>query len=322
VFCPFCGWQGRYKTPVEQHRAAPAPGKTNLPESPVEEVFFTLRESIPRYIGSVIVMNTLLSAMIGGIAILIFLSIALTGQGSLIMVPVCAAMMFGVGWAFTSILTIPVMPYFTLFYRARRFEVKGTVLHVQIGRKQRTHDLSGHTWQRCGKVPMDTYGSYFRTRPRLKVVLDQHEYGLGFTEEAAAEWTRYFEAVGLKEKPPVRWRPILIYCVLASFVGGAIGAVVEPLFALPKDRQGTVIFTGFLDGLLIGMVCRIPGSREQVSRYRWAFVAGMSLLFAGIALKATGIFGWQVYSLNALMGGVMAWFLWRDGKAAGRSSDS
>ncbi len=209
VFCPFCGWQGKYKPPVEEHSAVLAPGKTNLPETPVEEVFFTLRESIPRYIGSVIVMNTLLSAMIGGIAILVFLSIALAQHMPLFAVPVCAVMMFGIAWAFTSILTIPVMPYFTLFHRARRFEVKGMLLHVEIGRKQRTYDLSGHAWQRCGKVPMDTYGSYFRTRPRLKVVLNRHEYGLGFTEEAAAEWTRYFEAVGLKEESPVRWRPIL-----------------------------------------------------------------------------------------------------------------
>lgn len=320
VFCPFCGWQGKYKPPVEEHSAVLAPGKTNLPETPVEEVFFTLRESIPRYIGSVIVMNTLLSAMVGGIAILVFLSIALAQHMPLFAVPVCAVMMFGIAWAFTSILTIPVMPYFTLFHRARRFEVKGTLLHVQTGRKQRTYDLSGHAWQRCGKVPMDTYGSYFRTRPRLKVVLNRHEYGLGFTEEAAAEWTRYFEAVGLKEESPVRWRPILAYCVLASFVGGAVGAIVEPLFALPKERQGTVIFTGFLDGLLIGMVCRIPGSREQVGRYRWAFVAAMAVIFAGIALKATGILGWQVYSLNALIGAVIAWFLRRDEKATGRLS--
>ena len=271
-----------------------------------------MRESIGRYIGSVIVLNTFMASMIGGLSSLLFLSFALAGQVPVIAVPFGAAMIFVTGWVFTLIVSTPMMLYFTLFLRSRRIEAEGTLLHLQIGRKRKTIDVAKHRWQRCGKVANDFYGSYFWTRPELKVMSENVEFAFGFDEETAARWRAYFEAHGLKEKPKVRWRRVLIGSMLISFIGGAVGTLLEPFFAVPNGRQGSVIFTGFLDGFLGGMFYHWSEARRKLGSNRFLCAATMAVLFAGIGLKAGGIFAWPVYSVNAVLGAVLGWIVWQE----------
>ena len=233
----------------------------------------------------------------------------------MIAVPLGAAMLFVTGWAFTSIVSVPMMLYFTLFLRSRRIEAEGTLLHLQIGRKQKTVDLAEHGWRRCGRVATDFYGSYFWIRPELKVMSDSVEFAFGFDEETEAEWIEYFEALGIKEKPKVRWRRVLVNSLLVSFIGGAAGMLVEPLFEMPKGLRGSVIFTGFLDGFLAALFYQWSEARRKLGSNRFLCAATMALLFVGIGLKAGGPFSWQVYSVNGVVGAVMGWFVWQNEEA-------
>lgn len=311
AFCPYCGrQQGMGKRSLEQ--VSPKTGSADMPAPPTEEVSFSLRESMGRCVGSVIVTNTLLGSMIGGTAGLLFLSFALAGQFPVIVASLGAAAFFAMMWALGSILTIPFMLYFTLYVRSRRIEAEGTLLHLQIGRKRKTVDLAEHAWQRCGKVATDFYGSYFWTRPRLKVVSEKAEFAFAFDEESEAKWIEYLYALGIEEKARVQWRRFLVNSMLVSFVGGAVGTLLEPLFAIPNGRQGSVIFTGFLDGLLSAMFYQWDDARRKLGSSRIVCTATMALLFMGIGMKAGGLSGWQVYSANAVLGAVIGWFVWQD----------
>lgn len=311
AFCPYCGKQQGIGKSSQNGLGSPT-SSVDVPDPPIEEVSFSLRESIGRYIGSVIVLNTVMASVIGGLSTLLFLSFALAGQIPVIMLPFAPVMLFVMTWAFTSIVSVPMMLYFTLFLRSRRIEAEGTLLHFQIGRKQKTINMAEHRWQRCGSVAVDFYGSYFWTRPDLKVVSDGAEYAFGFDEETAARWRAYLEAHGVKENPKVRWPRVLVASMLISCIGGALGTLLEPLFAVPNAPQGSVIFIGFLDGLLIGLFYHSAETRQKLGSNRLLCAVTMALLFAMIGVKAGGIFAWQVYSINAAVGAVTGWFVWQE----------
>ena len=311
LFCPFCGWSGQREMPAKQ-----LPGEVaavaRRRDGPVEEVFFSVRESALRFVGSVIVMNTYLAAAVGGVSFFLFLAVCLLGKAPLLAAPIAALVLSVFGWLVFAIFTIPVMFFVVFLRRARHYEAKGKFLDVELGRRRRTHDLSECSWRRCGRIPADAYGFYFRTGPRLVLLDERHRYGLGFSDETAAEWIEHFEAIGVKERPPVSWfRQVQRFCIClaAGLAGGAVGAVVEPWCGLPQRCRGGVIFLGFLESAFLVEACQIAETRKHWGASRVSIALVVALMFGGLAIHIVGIFAWHVCVANALLGAVAGWFV-------------
>ena len=299
VSCPFCGYWWQRETPA-------AGGGTEPPEPLVEEVLFSFGESILRFAGSVLVMNTLLAAMTGGFCVCVCLVAVLAGKAPMGVVAPLSFRVSLIFWVYGSFLTIPAMLWATVFHRSRRFEMDGALLHVQVGRKRKTIDLREHPWRRCGTVPMDSFGSYFRRRPRYAVTFESMWYGFGFSEEAAEKWIERFRAIGIEEECRRNGLRFLSFSVVAALLGAAVGHMVEPWCALPPGKDGALAMIGCLDGFMIASACRARDVRRTFLANRFTCAAVMALACTSIGMLADAR---HILIANAILGAVAGWFI-------------
>jgi hypothetical protein len=235
--------------------------------------------------------------------------------GHLARLPLAFVQFFAFSWCCCALITFPVSLHWCLFGRTRKVWVEGKQLQTRIGDRQATLDLEGCTWSVWHGLHLGP------AHPRLSVTQNNRTVELGFTEEAAARWTAYFEAIGVYRTPSVHWPRFLLAIMIAGVVGGSVGCLLEPLMPLiggPANPQGRLMFLGVLDGVMV-ILYRLAIRNGQFGRMgRLSGTWVMMVLLGGFAFKMFGTV-WEIVGINSAVGAMLGWSLFpRGGRKSGQ----
>ncbi len=320
AFCPFCGWQ-------QEQDAMPTAGaespSADTPEPPVEEVSFTLGQSLVRFAWSSLLISTIMAFVITLIFILFAICIAVLGGGipfgRIVAGLPLFAWFFGCSWCFCAVVSVPLTLYWSLTSRHRRMWVEGGRLHMKIGRSQDSWDLKECFWCETQGLGGDSRGYYFGdVQPRLAVVNRKTVCGLGFSAATARHWVSYFETAAVYRPPRIDWRKRVASIAIVLGLGGLIGYTIGLLVFLcgaPVGIEGFLAFIGCLDGVMAagcGSMCRNERQFGKASRTSVALL--MAVAYACVAVKVV-FTAWQIILLNAAIGAVIGWFIVPDRRA-------
>jgi YD repeat-containing protein len=287
-------------------------------QRPTEEVSLSLAQRLIRFVLLALVITTIIAALIA--ALFCVLNVCATiGSGlpveRLARLPLAVVQFFALSWCCCALVTFPVSLHWCLFGQTRKIWVEGKQLRTQIGDRQATLDLEECTWSVWR-------GPYLGpARPRLSVTQNNRTVELGFTEEAAARWTAYFEAIGVYRTPSVHWPRFLLAIMIAGVVGGTVGCLLEPLMPLiggPANPQGRLMFLGVLDGVMV-ILYRLAIRNGQFGRMgRLSGTWVMMVLLGGFAFKMFGTV-WEIVGINSAVGAMLGWSLFpRGGRKRGQ----